>query len=93
MVQFAYSSKGFNFITPDELFIHELAIGAEGFRTLVENEKVNYGDYNVTAFCRVPRGRDSSPASWLLPATPVLLVPPFSRGGVPSCSVEALAAE
>jgi len=48
-VKWFNSQKGFGFITPDEggddLFVHQSAINAEGFRTLGENEKV---EYNVT---------------------------------------------
>ena len=38
--------KGFGFIAPDDgssdVFVHHSAIAAEGYRTLAENQKVEY---------------------------------------------------
>ncbi len=45
-VKWFNSQKGFGFITPDEgtedLFVHQSAIKSQGFRTLAENEPVEY---------------------------------------------------
>ena len=45
-VKFFNDAKGFGFITPDdgskELFVHFSAIQASGFKTLKENDKVQY---------------------------------------------------
>ena len=46
VVKFFNTAKGFGFITPDEggkdLFVHFSAIQGSGFKTLTENQKVQY---------------------------------------------------
>jgi CspA family cold shock protein len=45
-VKWFSDQKGYGFITPDEgdkdLFVHQSAIEAEGFRTLAEGARVSY---------------------------------------------------
>ncbi|MBN1256939.1 MAG: cold shock domain-containing protein [Planctomycetes bacterium] len=45
-VKWFNDQKGFGFIVPDDggkdLFVHHTNISAEGFRTLQENQKVEY---------------------------------------------------
>jgi len=45
-VKWFNAEKGFGFITPDEggpdLFVHHSAIQTRGFRTLDENQRVNF---------------------------------------------------
>ena len=45
-VKWFNAEKGFGFITPDgggqDLFVHHTAIQAQGFRTLDENQRVNF---------------------------------------------------
>jgi len=45
-VKWFNAEKGFGFITPDEggsdLFVHHTAIQERGFRTLQENQRVNF---------------------------------------------------
>ena len=46
-VKWFNAEKGFGFIKPDDgsldVFVHHSAIAAEGFRTLAEGQKVEYG--------------------------------------------------
>lgn len=50
IVKWFNPTKGFGFITPDnggpDLFVHFSAIKAEGYKTLVENQRVSF---NVTS--------------------------------------------
>ena len=45
-VKWFNAEKGFGFITPDgggaDLFVHHSAIQTQGFRTLDENQRVNF---------------------------------------------------
>jgi cold shock protein len=45
-VKWFNAEKGFGFITPDgggqDLFVHHTAIQSQGFRTLDENQRVNF---------------------------------------------------
>ncbi len=45
-VKWFNDDKGFGFVTPDEggkdLFVHHTAIQAQGFRTLSENQRVEF---------------------------------------------------
>jgi CspA family cold shock protein len=45
-VKWFNAEKGFGFITPDgggaDLFVHHSAIQSQGFRTLEENQRVNF---------------------------------------------------
>ena len=45
-VKWFNAEKGFGFITPDaggtDVFVHHSAIQAKGFRSLTENDKVEY---------------------------------------------------
>ncbi|GAB3023843.1 transcription antiterminator/RNA stability regulator CspE [Bowmanella dokdonensis] len=46
-VKWFNEDKGFGFITPEDnskdVFVHFRAISAEGFKTLVEGQKVSFG--------------------------------------------------
>lgn len=81
-VKWFNSQKGFGFITPDDggedIFVHQSAISAEGFRTLGEGEKVRYdvtdenGKFKATNVCApdggcvkgVDKFRRSQPRKW-----------------------------
>jgi len=75
-VKWLHADKGFGFIAPDDggadVFVHFSAIDSSGYRTLEENQKV---EYNVTqgpkgpqaaqvrAVCQQPLGRPSGLAA------------------------------
>jgi CspA family cold shock protein len=58
-VKWFNAEKGFGFITPDDgspdVFVHFSAILVEGFKTLEENQKVEYG---VTQGAKGPQAVD-----------------------------------
>jgi cold shock protein len=62
-VKFFSDQKGFGFITPDEggkdLFVHQSAINAEGFRSLRENQRVTF---EVQQDAKGPRAVNVTPA-------------------------------
>ncbi|NLA41493.1 MAG: cold-shock protein [Smithella sp.] len=61
-VKWFNSEKGFGFIAPDsgakDVFVHFSAITADGFRTLQENQKV---EFTVTASAKGPQAQDVTP--------------------------------
>ena len=61
-VKWFNSEKGLGFIAPDsgakDVFVHFSAITADGFRTLQENQKV---EFTVTASAKGPQAQDVTP--------------------------------
>jgi cold shock protein len=62
-VKWFNDEKGFGFITPDDgtkdLFVHQSAIGGDGFRSLQEGAKVTY---QAEAGDKGPRAVDVTPS-------------------------------
>lgn len=62
-VKWFNGDKGFGFITPDDgtadVFVHFSAIAAEGYRSLEENQRVNY---EVTQGQKGPQAAQVTPA-------------------------------
>jgi cold shock protein len=62
-VKWFSDEKGFGFITPDDgtkdLFVHQSAIGGDGFRSLQEGAKVTY---QAEAGDKGPRAVDVQPS-------------------------------
>jgi CspA family cold shock protein len=61
-VKWFNAEKGFGFITQDEggpdVFVHFSAIAAEGYRSLEENQRV---EYEVTAGAKGPQAENVRP--------------------------------
>lgn len=68
-VKWFNTQKGFGFITPDDgsadVFVHQTAIYAPGFRSLAEGEKV---EYEVRSLCAARRWRERAAHACLAPA-------------------------
>ncbi len=71
--------KGFGFIAPDDgtpdVFVHYSAIDASGYRTLEENQKVEYTTCTPSAHCSLSSGAERT----RLRAALACRIPPSSR--------------